>query len=229
MSVWPTRPSWSWVKFEPSIETSLGQGETNTPLLEGCSRQRSCPRGPLRFTSGFGPYFGSSWILRLRPCGWFWQEIHLRLCISSLWGTHLMGYSCTENGSTEAEYMAGTEEIICIKGLTDAVFTPAPYQIQWSITLRGDNQGSLALANNPQFHQRTKHIALRQRFISDMVDEGIIQVQYIICPHFEYACRFVYQGFARWSAHFPLGFPSHPSLHTLLTETRIRTSWSLSP
>ena len=61
--------------------------------------------------------------------------------------------------------MAGTEavrEVIWIKGLTDAVFNDTPFQITWPIVLRGDKQGSLALANNPQFHQRTKHIALRQ-------------------------------------------------------------------
>ena len=86
--------------------------------------------------------------------------------------------------STEAEYMAGTEavrEAVWIKGLTDAILRAeySQYTIQWPIVLYGDNQGSLALANNPQFHQRTKHIALRQRFISDMVEEGLIRVQYV--------------------------------------------------
>ena len=85
--------------------------------------------------------------------------------------------------STEAEYMAGTEavrEAIWIKGLTDAIFNTSPtLAIEWPIELRGDNQGSLALADNPQFHQRTKHIKLRHRFISDMVAEGLICVNYV--------------------------------------------------
>ena len=86
--------------------------------------------------------------------------------------------------SPEAEYMAGTEavrEAVWIKALTDAIFQPeySSFVVQWPIELRGDNQGSLALANIPQFHQRTKHLALRQRFISDMVDEGLIRVQYV--------------------------------------------------
>ena len=70
--------------------------------------------------------------------------------------------------STGAEYMAGTEaarEAVWLKGLTDAIFRTeysSSYTIQWPIQLRGDNQGSLSLANNPQFHKRTKYIVLRQ-------------------------------------------------------------------
>lgn len=41
------------------------------------------------------------------------------------------------------------------------------------------SRGQSRIANDPQFHQRTKHIALRQRFISDMVEEGLIRVQYV--------------------------------------------------
>ena len=84
--------------------------------------------------------------------------------------------------STEAEYMAGTEavcEAVWIKGLTDAIFRDSTLEIKWPIEIRGDNQGSLAVANNPQFHQRTKHITLRQQFISDMVDDGLISVLYV--------------------------------------------------
>lgn len=86
--------------------------------------------------------------------------------------------------STEAEYMSGTEatrEAVWLKGLLDAIFHPkySPYVLRWPIELRGDNQGALALANNPQFHQRTKHIELRHRFISDMVAKGIVRVTYV--------------------------------------------------
>ena len=86
--------------------------------------------------------------------------------------------------STEAEYMAGTEatrEAVWLKGLLDAIFNSkfSSFTLQWPIELRGDKQGALALANNPQFHQRTKHIELRHRFISDMVTEGVIRVAYV--------------------------------------------------
>lgn len=82
--------------------------------------------------------------------------------------------------TTEAEYMAGTEatrEAVWIKGITDAIFGTIP--IVWPILLKGDNQGSLALAQNPTYHQRTKHIEIRERFITDMVQKNIIKVAYI--------------------------------------------------
>ena len=86
--------------------------------------------------------------------------------------------------STEAEYMAGTEatrEAVWLKGLLDAVFhsSHSPFTIVWPVELREDNQGSLALANNPQFHKRTKHIELRHRFLSDMVADGLIRITYV--------------------------------------------------
>ena len=45
--------------------------------------------------------------------------------------------------------------------------------------LRGDNQGTLAFAMSPVFYQRTKHIDIRQRSISDMVNAGTITVRYV--------------------------------------------------
>lgn len=45
--------------------------------------------------------------------------------------------------------------------------------------LYGDNLGCNALTRNPEFHQRTKHIALRQRFISSLEESGTAEVDYI--------------------------------------------------
>ena len=53
------------------------------------------------------------------------------------------------------------------------------HPITWPIQLCGDNQGSLALVRNPLAHHRTKHIDLRDRFITDLVSKRIIQVAYI--------------------------------------------------
>ena len=43
----------------------------------------------------------------------------------------------------------------------------------------GDNQGALALAKNPEFHPRTKHIAVRYHFIRDLVKAGLVTVEYV--------------------------------------------------
>ena len=43
-----------------------------------------------------------------------------------------------------------------------------------------DNQRCMALARNPEFHARTKHIDIQYHFIREKVEAGIIQLQY--CP-----------------------------------------------
>lgn len=47
------------------------------------------------------------------------------------------------------------------------------------IALRGDNQSSIALANNPVLHQRSKHIDIQHHYIRDEVEAGRIELSYI--------------------------------------------------
>ena len=42
--------------------------------------------------------------------------------------------------------------------------------------IKGDNDGSIAMARNPQFHKRTKHIAVRWHWIRELVQDGTISV-----------------------------------------------------
>ena len=75
--------------------------------------------------------------------------------------------------TTEAEYMSTTEagcELVWIRGILQ--------EIGRKIELR-DNTGSNALAKNPEFHQRTKHIELCQRFITSLVECRTVDVAYI--------------------------------------------------
>ena len=44
--------------------------------------------------------------------------------------------------------------------------------------LREDNQGAIALAKNPLFHKRTKHIQIRYHFVHDAVDDKVIDVDF---------------------------------------------------
>ena len=42
-----------------------------------------------------------------------------------------------------------------------------------------DNQGAMKLAENPQFHNRPKHIDIRYHFIRDTLAAGEIVLQYL--------------------------------------------------
>jgi len=47
-------------------------------------------------------------------------------------------------------------------------------------TLNADNQGAIALARNPEYHTRTKHIDIEYHFIRNLVTTDQIRLQF--CP-----------------------------------------------
>lgn len=49
-----------------------------------------------------------------------------------------------------------------------------------SIIIFGDNQGAIALARNPQFHFRIKHIATQHHFICKKQAKEKVDFQYIL-------------------------------------------------
>lgn len=49
------------------------------------------------------------------------------------------------------------------------------------IKMYEDNQGSIALAKNPEFHKRTKHIDIRYHFVREKVESGEVVLEY--CPN----------------------------------------------
>ena len=42
-----------------------------------------------------------------------------------------------------------------------------------------DNQSCIKLTENPVFHDRSKHIAIRYHFIRDCVQKGAVKLEYI--------------------------------------------------
>jgi len=82
--------------------------------------------------------------------------------------------------STESEYMAltkaGKEAIWLRKLLHRILYNPLPGEVLDrfpSITINGDNQGSLALAHNHQYHPRTKHIDVQYHWIREKVTQPV--------------------------------------------------------
>jgi hypothetical protein len=79
--------------------------------------------------------------------------------------------------STEAEYMglsAATQEAIWLKRLLSEL---KMYEDK-TVVIHQDNQGAIALAKNPVFHQRTKHIDLRYHFIREQIEGKQVEVYY---------------------------------------------------
>lgn len=78
--------------------------------------------------------------------------------------------------STEAEYVALSEagrEACWLRNLYDEI----GYKPPKPTLIRGDNDGSIAMARNPQFHKRSKHIATQWHWVRDLVEEEVINIE----------------------------------------------------
>ncbi len=79
----------------------------------------------------------------------------------------------------EAEYMALTETakeaIWCGRFLAELDFRKK----DTPVLIRGDNQGAIALAENPEFHSRNKHIEIKWHWIREVRRLKKIQIKYI--------------------------------------------------
>jgi hypothetical protein len=80
--------------------------------------------------------------------------------------------------SCEAEYIAAstasTQVIWLVQLLSDLLSRDTG-----AVELRVDSKSALALAKNPVFHERSKHIWVRHHFIRGCLEEGSIKAGYI--------------------------------------------------
>ncbi|KAK2066360.1 hypothetical protein P8C59_000189 [Phyllachora maydis] len=74
------------------------------------------------------------------------------------------------DGLTEA-----IREVQWIIGLFSELYRP----IDYPITLYGDNQGSITVANNPALYARTKHTLLKFRYVREQVKAKIVTIIYL--------------------------------------------------
>jgi len=82
--------------------------------------------------------------------------------------------------STKAEYMAltqATKEAIWLHFLLSEILD-RQYKKLPSISIFADNQGCIALAHNPEYHARTKHIDIQHHFVREKVDAGEVSLEY---------------------------------------------------
>ena len=87
--------------------------------------------------------------------------------------------SCVALSTAEAEYIsltiAAQEAIWSNRLLSELQLQKEPLE---PAIIYEDNQSAISMAKNPQFHGRSKHIAIKYHFIRDEVKNGAIKIQY---------------------------------------------------
>ncbi len=84
--------------------------------------------------------------------------------------------------SCEAEYLGrtqATKEAIWLKMLLAQLDTLTSKQSLQAVIIHCDNQGALALAKNPQFHSRSKHIDIQWHYQSERLENRSVELRYI--------------------------------------------------
>ena len=80
--------------------------------------------------------------------------------------------------SCEAEYMAATEAAKQAIWLQELMSEITGRRVQRTM-IRVDNKSAIALAKNPVFHRRSKHIHKRFHFIRECVERELIDVEHV--------------------------------------------------
>jgi hypothetical protein len=78
--------------------------------------------------------------------------------------------------STEAEYVALLEaswEACWLQNLYEELGCKQ----QSPITIKGDNDGSITMARNQQFHSQSKHIAILWHWVRDLVEQELVRIE----------------------------------------------------
>jgi hypothetical protein len=81
--------------------------------------------------------------------------------------------------STEAEYKAACIaacEVVWLRRILMDVAVP----IRTPTVLRCDNQSCMAIAKNPVFHARTKHIEIQYHYVRELINDETVELEY--CP-----------------------------------------------
>ena len=85
--------------------------------------------------------------------------------------------TCLALSTTEAEYIAlsgAAQESLWLQQL----LADLKKEEAKSMIIYEDNQSAISMARNPQFHGRTKHIAIKYHFITEQVTNGKLELRY---------------------------------------------------
>jgi hypothetical protein len=80
--------------------------------------------------------------------------------------------------TAEAEYIAAcsaSKEAVWLRK-----FLPGLFDLELEATcILCDNQNCMKLSENPVFHDKSKHIEIKYHYVRDMVQKGVVRLQYI--------------------------------------------------
>ncbi|CAI0435222.1 unnamed protein product [Linum tenue] len=80
--------------------------------------------------------------------------------------------------SSEAEYRA-LAHLVCEVEWLKRLLSELTIQVPLPITVYCDNRSAIHIAENPVFHERTKHIEIDMHVTRERVKVGLIKLQYI--------------------------------------------------
>ena len=83
--------------------------------------------------------------------------------------------------TTESEYVALSEagrEATWLRNLYGELGSPPTTPT----IIKGDNEGSVSMTHDPQFHAWSKHIALRHHWVRELISDNVLNIQNICDP-----------------------------------------------
>lgn len=81
----------------------------------------------------------------------------------------------------EAEYIGQTQaskETVWLRSLLAELSNVGERSLP-STVIYSDNQGAIALAKNPQFHGRSKHIDIQHHYVREKIVDGTVELTYL--------------------------------------------------
>ena len=80
--------------------------------------------------------------------------------------------------TTEVEYIvacSASSEVVWLRKMLSGLF-----DLEMDATcIYCDNQSCIKLSENPVFHDKSKHIEIKYQYIRDMVEKGVVKLQYV--------------------------------------------------
>ena len=86
---------------------------------------------------------------------------------------------CVSQSTSKAEYFAmgdGVKEALFVNGMLQYLRPSAKPR---KIDVLEDNEGAIALAENPLSSSRSNHIDVRHHFLRNLTEEGVIEVTHV--------------------------------------------------